>query len=487
MIDQWRKKLQQLGKSPLGAFAVFTLLGYLRPALSILLLPLYLMVLEASEYGILALINASSAVLVIFATWSLDAAMRTFYFDHNSKESTLHHYLSQLFSVSLYISILGFGLFLLLGPWLFSSFFRSNEVAFFPLGALGLGTACMGVCSNVYFIYLRNGLKLKEFAGFSIVGVLLSVSLQVLFLFVFDLGVLGILGAYFLSGLTILVWIIIRHPRLVVLKLDRALLAPSFRFVTPLIPMLFLLAFEQQIDRFVLERYLTLEKVGIYALLMSLLGLSRILFSALDNAIRPFLYESLKPGNKQREQVVQLFQSLYLFINLMALSVIIAAGTNLHWFTNKASYLSAGQYVVLGAISFFPLLFVRYYALIFVFYKKSGNLSLITLVKVAAVFLLMVALVPAYGISGAFIALFISNLVNMMIFWYQARRFSSLKLRLGKSLIKAFPFFLFGCLCLFWTGDLDWAQVGGLQLLLLPPLYAVLFRKELGETIRIIR
>ncbi len=472
-------------KNPLGSFVIFAMLGYIRPALSILLLPLYLLVLSPSEYGVLALVNVGTAVLVIFCTWNMDVAMRTFYFDFDQDEKLLSKYLTQLFSFTLFLSVTTYSLMLFLGPTMYNISFSSDSISYVPLGSIALATACLSTCANIYLVFLKNKIWLWEFAIYSLLSILLGIGFQCYLLLICHMGVLGVLLGGFLSTLIVFTTIVIRRPLLVTFKLVPKYIRPSIKFVLPLIPMLVLFAIEKQIDRVFLEKYLSLEVVGIYALLMALLGLVNVMFSALDDAIRPFLYESLK--SDETPQIVQLFQNMYLLVGTLTFLLVIAVGANLHLITDNLAYISVKKYIIYGAIACLPLIFVRYYALIYVFYKKSGSLTAITLIKTIAVIGLLIILVPQYEILGALLAVLLSNVVAQCIFWTQLKKFTRVHLDLKGQILKLLPFVLITILVSIYSTD-KWLSILCLiQIPALGILYLYMYKKEVLQIIKIIR
>jgi len=362
------------------------------------------------------MVGVITGMISIVVNLRLDTAVRTFYFDYNQNEKLLWNYLSQIFSVVLGIGILVFIIFQLVGSSLYHLVFDSEEIMFHPYGEIALATALISACNTIYFIYLKNKVRLKTFFAYSIISVFMSIGLQAFFILYLNMTIMGVLLGNFISTATVFSIILLRNTTLITLNIAWKNIKPSIIFSLPLVPFSFLYVFENQLDKVMLERYLTLEKVGIYGILMSFVGLSKLLLSALDNGIRPFLYQSLKDKNNETPSSLELYHSIYIFTGLVALSGVIMIGANLHFLTDNPKYLEIRTYVIWASIATIPLFFVRFLNLILVFYKKSGELTKTAFIKTAFMFILMLILIPKFGIYGAIISISISQLVNFFLF-----------------------------------------------------------------------
>jgi len=100
------KKFNSAAESqPLVGMLVYTFLGFLRPAVYIFLLPLYLHVFSEAEYGLYDLMLIVGHFIMVIAALRLNAAMLTQYYDYQGNEQKKKRFLQSLFSFSLYVSI----------------------------------------------------------------------------------------------------------------------------------------------------------------------------------------------------------------------------------------------------------------------------------------------------------------------------------------------------------------------------------------------
>jgi O-antigen/teichoic acid export membrane protein len=155
--------------------------------------------------------------------------------------------------------------------------------------------------------------------------------------------------------------------------------------------------------------------LGIYALLLTASGFFSVLINSLDNALRPRLFQSLKMNDPVYN--VNQYQKIYVSIALVAVTGVVLLSYVLpHWIGNL-KYLPLLKSIPLFAMSLIPLVYVRYYAVLFSYKKDSKNLIIIGVIKLIVLILVFRALVPAYGIDGVLLSLFIANLLNALLFF----------------------------------------------------------------------
>jgi len=412
----WRNLTRGFKLGAQNSFVWFTLLGFLRPAINVFLLPLYLLKLTPEDYGIMALALSSASLIAIIASMRLDSACRTYYFDYSHDISLLKVYISNIFRISLLVVIVVWSVLYGLGDPLFNLVFVSSEMSYHPYGCIALGTALSYVCTSIFYTYLRNAQLLKPYVWFTLITVLLTVLLQSYFVLVLDLKVMGILLGALIPNLIVLVGMILTHAWLVISRFDWKIVSPSLRFGFALIPLSFLLVFERQMDKIILERFQSLELVGIYAIVITFISMNGILLSALDNSIRPILYPILKKSTIDKSVSIGHYQLVYLIVGFICMSGIIMIGCNLDLFTSNPKYLQAKAYFIWIGLAFVPSFFSRYFNLLLLFDKRSSALTNGTIVRVLVMLALMLVLVGRYSIYGIIAAIAVGELCNMIVY-----------------------------------------------------------------------
>ena len=396
-------------KSIFTSTVLYSLVGILPSIVGFLLLPLFLTVIPAEQYGIYVLINSFSTILGVIMGLKLESAYRVFFFEQNDKKK----YLGILFTSILMSSTLISLLTILLGDLLFKKVFGA-DVKFFPYGLLAVINIFIGSINILYAIDCQNREKRKAYVWYALAASFLSISIQYLGIIVFKHGILSFFVAALITGVVQLGYIL-STGMFTIIKIERSIINESLRYSLPLIPFLFLLTAEQQIDRFFLKKYHSLELLGIYALLLTASGFFSVLINSLDNALRPRLFQSLKMNDPVYN--VKQYQKIYVSIALVALAGVVLLSYVLPHLIGNLKYLPLLKSIPLFAMSLIPLVYVRYYAVLFSYKKDSKNLIIIGVIKLIVLILVFRAFVPAYGIDGVLLSLFIANLLNALLFF----------------------------------------------------------------------
>jgi len=178
----------------------------------------------------------------------------------------------------------------------------------------------------------------------------------------------------------------------------------ALQFSLPLLPFLIINWLQIYGDRFFLERFLDLEQVGIYSLLITLVSLLSLAIDAVVNGIRPFLFDYFISGiEKNREKIHQLYR-LYMMFCLFVASGIILVGTHIHLFTDKPSYQSILPFLSIATIVFFLRCYISLFYLRMLYLKQTQLLSKLSLGLATVLILSLYFLVPIWGIWGAIVA-----------------------------------------------------------------------------------
>ncbi|WP_299111706.1 oligosaccharide flippase family protein [uncultured Winogradskyella sp.] len=400
-------------KNPFKSTLLFGVFSVLRSGISLLLLPIFLNYLSPEDYGIVSLVLIYSGIIAVIGSLGLKNALYTFYFDFNKKDR-LREYLSNLFIVHLLSFFLITCIHILFGNNIYELIFTSNEVSFYDYGLIALLSVFFEVINKLYFVFLKNEINLKIYLRYTLCLIILTAFFQIIFVTQYNLKAYGLLLGALIPNIIIFVLISISNTYLFRFKLKKKLLYPSLNYSLKLLPFLLFFAFENQIDKYLIELNLGLKSVGLYTLLIKLLGLLIISLNAVDDGIRPFVYRDLKEG----KATVNKYFNLYIGFGILVLTLVNTLGYNLEYIIKNTEYLVIKDYIFTGSIVFLLVIPVRFYGLLLVYYKESLKLSSVTFIKVIIMILLMIFLIPKYKLYGALYALSISYVINIAMFTY---------------------------------------------------------------------
>ena len=389
---------------------VFFLLSIVPSVINLLLLPLYINYFTTQEYGIIALGNTFWASIMVLVGLSLEASLRVLQFKTSPAEA------KRLFN-----SIFWFR-FILILFWTLVFFFFGDEIFyaiykqdyFFPYIYIIVITQMIGFLFSLFAIYIQNQMLQKKYFWIVIIPILLFSTSQVIGVLFYEVSLNDFLWIGFwarLSATVIMIYIYRSYFKFII---DKELIKKALVFALPLIPFVIFYTQENQLDKIFVSRYLSLEKLAIYSVLLTVFSLFNKVVNALENAVRPQLYNALEEDDKKLSSQ---FFSHFTLAGLALIAGIILLASPLEWWLNNPKYMIVNKYVWWMALVLIPFVFVRFYALIILYFRTPWILTIVSFLKLILLGMLFYFLLPAYGFYGIFIALSISQFINFLVFF----------------------------------------------------------------------
>lgn len=227
------------------------------------LLPIYTNYLTVSQYGAIELFYTIAAVVSGLLSIGIAHATLRFYFEYRD-EAERHAVVSTNLLASLAISLAG------VLPLAFSS--ATVGRYFFGDADMGLGillvlaSLMLELSSQISLAYLRAKEHSTLFISISLGKLVVQVAANTVLLVWFDAGVLGVLtgnlAAVACGWLVLTVFTISRCG----LRFDLAKLVPVLKYSFPFLLTTIVAMVSANIDRFLINNFLTLHALGLYAL-----------------------------------------------------------------------------------------------------------------------------------------------------------------------------------------------------------------------------
>ncbi len=233
---------------------------------SVLLLPVYTHVLTPSDYGAVAILDLTAALLSVLIGSGMAAAVTRFHFATEDERERDGVWWTGVAWIVVMASAVVLPLVLIreqLAVWTLGDAFPDGGLYY----ALALATLWFGTIGQVTETYLRVQKWSGRFVAISLGRLLVNVGLNVWFLVGLGWGVPGLLlGNLLATILTALVQFAVfarSRPRP---TLDRGILGRLFHFGGPLVITALLSMLMHEADRYLLRLFLSMEEVGIYSL-----------------------------------------------------------------------------------------------------------------------------------------------------------------------------------------------------------------------------
>lgn len=418
LVDNRMKgiKSEQGTRVTTKATLVYLFLSLLPVGIKFFLLPIYVNFLTPSDYGILSILHLFGSFYAAFSIFQLGTVAQAEYFKTNDKRA----FEKKLVSTSILIGLIVFCSFYFAGPFFFDFFFTNIEVDFYPSGLVVLLTNLLSAIYGLFFIFFRNNYSLKELSFYSVLLVSCSSAFQYYLIAIQQLGYLGSLwGSLAASGL-VGITILVKNHHMLTLKIDVRFVRDSLLLAIPMILSVLLVWLQRASDRIYLERFLSIEKVGLYSILMTVLGFALLINKAFGMAIRPTLFKYLLDQREYSNEIREIINQ-FILLNILSISGVLMIGCNLSLLTDQSRYQMIVPYFTLGAMLLLPKLLIKIPRLQLLFIGKTSLITLYSSVSVV----LMVSLIPvliSFDIDGVLLSVFLAYTIEFTLYYISFRK-----------------------------------------------------------------
>lgn len=365
--------------------------------LSFLLVPLYTSVLSTEEYGTYDLIITTVTMLTPFLTLVISESVMRFCMDKSYSPD-------KVLNVGINITVLGTAVLALFYPLLCRIESLNGYAGWLILFFFAI---------NIHTILTQYLKGIEKVAFFSVCGVLstvLSLSLCVVFLLCFHMGITG----YFLATVAshILISLIIFVKEKIYKKILHSFSVPKqtykdmLKFSIPMIPNSVSWWLSNSASKYILLYFSTASAVGLYSVAYKIPSLLSIVVTIFISAFQISIFE-----NFGKDETKVFFKNIYdgfFSINVAVASFLILISKYAAAFLYQKEFFSAWK---VSCIIIFAYIFHSLSALIGTIYsaaKKTRFLFTSTCIGAGINVVLSVLLIPEYDIEGAAIALVIS-------------------------------------------------------------------------------
>ena len=379
-----------------------------------LMLPLYTFNLTTEDYGVIEYVDLLIMVFaILFGLHALGSALIRIYHDTDKeqKESVVATALLISFVLSGVIALLGYIYSESISLWLLKSTHYSAVIELTFISLIFVTQI------ELLLIYKRLQQQAVYFVVFSLLRLLVNISLNIYFIAFLKLGIYGFVYSMFISAalfsLVPLIEFMWQHP----LRLNRVSAHKMFTFGTPLVFASLAMYIIHFLDRFVLGHFHSLEQVGLYALAYKFAFLVSVLIG------EPFkrVWEVNVFSYAETENWKAYFAKVYLYYTIALFGV--AIGISL-FIDNLLGWAIDPKFA--PAFVFTPILIIGYaireqgdfFKQILFINKRSNVVGKIStysaLINIALSFLF----IPSFGPIGAAIATLITWVFYTIYLWY---------------------------------------------------------------------
>ncbi len=404
-------------KKLLSNMAILGAGTFISKVLVFLLMPLYTALLTTEQFGTADILTQTANLLIPLAALGISDGLFRFALDCGEDKR------KQVFTNAILVITLGIiPLALVIQLLRFISIYDGYVwLVLFYICAANLHS----VCAN----YVRACDKAKVFAIQGIANTALTILLNVIFLVVLDMGVLGYVLSVAVADITVTVvlFIVCRLYRDISFKKpDKAILGSMLKFSIPYIPITLMWTITSACDRFIVTAYSGAAENGLYAAAYKLPTLISLAGGVFIEAWQFSSVNDAKPD--ERAKFFENVHKNYMGIMFMGTSMLVLLSKVLTLLLLDDAYYASWKYVPVLGIAMLFSAFSAFMGSVY-FLEKRSMRSLVTatagaLVNVVLNFILIVR----YGAMGAAIATVVSYVVVYVLRAYDTRKYLKFKL-----------------------------------------------------------
>jgi len=364
--------------------------------LSFFLIPLYTNVLTTEEYGTFDLINNTITILVPIITLNICDALFRYLMDKKAKSKELVGYSLRVFAYGVIIILLAIGTNAKL------VFFKTvrEYSSYFLL--LYIVNSYYSIISN----YARGKDSIKSISISGVIGTAIIITLNILMLVVFKMGIDGYFIAnitgVFAQGVYLSIATKIHKDIDWRIKRNKQLEKTMRRYSGPLMVNNIAWWVNSVSDRYVVTYFCGIAENGIYSIAYKIPSIISIFQSIFGQAWTLFAIKEL--GNEKDNERFSTVYAVYQFIIILTCSLLISLNIPIAKLLYAKDFFIAWRYVPFLILSSLFNALSAYMGGIFAAGKQSKTVMNSTMIGAAVNIVLNIVLTPTMGVLGAAVA-----------------------------------------------------------------------------------
>lgn len=377
----------------------------------VVLTPLYTRYLTTAEFGIVELVVQTANMLMPIVSLGINQAVLRFGMDGETDRGSV-------LTTGLAVNIIGFAIFLLFYPLV-------SMIP--PLGKYALLIYLFIFCANNHYLFaycIKSMHKATLFTICVIIGTAITVVLDVLFLAVWDMGIVGYILAIAISDLICSVILIISGKLYKLIRFDRLkrnITKAMLRYSIPLIPNAALWWITDYSDRYMVTVMVDEAANGLYSLAYRLPNMLIMVCGIFMDAWQMSVLSEKSRLERQKffTNVFAMYQSI-IFVGASALIVGAKLITRI---MAAPAFYDSWQYIPTLVIATAMSCFVTFLGTIYVVEKKSKSSLITTVIGTVANLVGNFVLIYFWGAHGAALSTALSYSLVVLLRAFHTRKF----------------------------------------------------------------
>jgi len=379
--------------------------------LTVLLTPLYTSFLTQGQYGIVDLLVQAANLLIPVVSLGMNTAVLRFGMDGETDRSTV-------LTTGLVVDLLGFGGFLLFWP-LVDSIPKIQGYTVW----IYLFVFC-SVMRYLFAYFVKSLQRVRLFTIASVIGTVLTLLLDVLFLAILKIGIIGYILAIVLSDITCLLILFFwakLYKYIHFDKIKKSVTRAMLKYSVPLIPTTALWWITDVSDRYMVTWMIDEAANGLYAISYKVPNLLIIISGIFMDAWQMSILTEKSQLERQTffTRVFSMYQSLIFVCS----SAVIVAAKLVTKILVADSFYDSWQYIPTLTIAMVLSCFVSFLGTIYTVEKRSSSTLVTTILGTVVNVIGNFFLIKYLGVHGAALSTAISYGLVFVIRSFHTRRF----------------------------------------------------------------
>src|SRR5690554_1659243 len=282
----------------IGSFSIYGFLPVFTKSASFLLVPIYVRVFSAFEFGIVELLISSVHFFIFAINLEFYGAIGRFFFERDTVSQK-----RKLISTGLWMTVSTAAIVLLISlineNSILQAIFKSQEYRFeFRLGLIWAVFAAISTYLSVIPRYEKKAKKYVVYNASSLVAKLLS---TVIFVVMLDLGIAGVIWGNITGAVLSTILYGSASKKYLGFSFSKNDFREISKFAIPLVPGLLIIGLFQPVMRTLVTRIYSTEHLGLFGLAARIVTIMVIVETGIRLSWRPLLYENINKNNFGKE------------------------------------------------------------------------------------------------------------------------------------------------------------------------------------------
>ncbi|MBI4945111.1 MAG: oligosaccharide flippase family protein [Bacteroidetes bacterium] len=414
-----------ISKNFLKSSFIYTVIGALPLASSVILLPFYTNFLETPDFGILAIYISFTFLIQIFVNFGFDTYTGIHFYEYKDNKEKLREYIGTVVISLLILGAFFTALSLLVGKISFGILFQQKEISFFPFGFMSVLTAICNSFFKTYTGLLINQQRPMRFFWVNLFNFILTIVISLAGLFLYPHTLIGPMWGRLLSGVGIFLLAFYFFYAEFGLAFQTKLLRGIFNFCLPIFIFFLMSWVLSYIDRYIINYFLTTSDVGVYDFAVKCTLLIDFLLMGLSNSVAPKIYKiwtDEKTGYSSTMEVNRYYNAFTAVTVLMIALTILCIPIFVPMIVYKESYYAAFEFVPLLSLSFVFRGVYTMYLMPILFLKKTKVLPKIFFFSAVIQIIVSILMVKQWGLMGVVWSMLITKPIQVLFLSYESKK-----------------------------------------------------------------